>query len=99
MYNIHFSDTPSNTIRTLSRILECKSFSKVLYQSPGDRHAYSNKFYIFQEKCYKTIDKIDFTQKEFDRMINVMFSTMMYLCFSIGRLPGQMKDFYKYIRF
>ena len=30
---------------------------------------------------------------------NVMFSTMMYLCFSIGRLPGQMKDFYKYIRF
>ena len=90
MYNIHFSDTPSNTIRTLSRILECKSFSKVLYQSPGDRHAYSNKFFS---------QVMGFFLANLIMYFNVMFSTMMYLCFSIGRLPGQMKDFYKYIRF
>ena len=41
--------------------------------------SYSNKFYIFQEKCYKTIDKIDFTQKEFDRMINDIYESLLIL--------------------
>ena len=41
--------------------------------------SYSNHFYIFQEKCFKTIDKIDFTQKEFDKMINDIYESLLIL--------------------
>ena len=41
--------------------------------------SYSNRFYIFQEKCFKTIDKIDFTQKEFNKMINYIYESLLIL--------------------
>jgi serine/threonine protein kinase len=41
--------------------------------------SYSNHFYIFQEKCYKTIDKIQFTQDEFNKMINDIYESLLIL--------------------
>jgi serine/threonine protein kinase len=41
--------------------------------------SYSNYFYIFQEKCFKTIDKINFTQKEFNKMINDIYESLLIL--------------------
>jgi hypothetical protein len=41
--------------------------------------SYSNHFYIFQEKCYKTIDNIEFTQKEFDKMIDDIYKSLLIL--------------------
>ncbi len=41
--------------------------------------SYSNHFYIFQEKCFKTIDKINFTQTEFDKMINDIYESLLIL--------------------
>lgn len=41
--------------------------------------SYSNRFYIFQEKCFKTIDKIDFSQKEFNKMINDIYESLLIL--------------------
>jgi len=44
MYTINYN--PSfESIRTSSKIVECKSFYKMLHQSPGDRHSYSLKYY------------------------------------------------------
>jgi hypothetical protein len=44
MYNIIFGEN-NTTITTSSNILECKNFAQLLYQHPGDRHAYSLKMY------------------------------------------------------
>jgi serine/threonine protein kinase len=41
--------------------------------------SYSNRFYVFQEKCFKTIDKINFTQKEFNKMINDIHESLLIL--------------------
>jgi serine/threonine protein kinase len=41
--------------------------------------SYSNYFYIFQEKCFKTIDKINFTQKEFNKMIDDIYESLLIL--------------------
>ena len=41
--------------------------------------SYSNKFYIFQEKCFKTLDNIDFTQKEFNKMIDDVYESLLIL--------------------
>ena len=45
MYQINFNDPKNNKINIVSQTLECKGFSKKLYQSPSDRHAYSAKFF------------------------------------------------------
>lgn len=41
--------------------------------------SYSNKFFVFQEKCYKTIDNINFTQKEFNKMIDDIYESLLIL--------------------
>ena len=41
--------------------------------------SYDWKFYIFQEKCYKTLDNIDFTQNEFDKMIKDIYESLLIL--------------------
>jgi len=42
-YKVNFFD--ESPIKTLATTLECKNFSKVLHQSPSDRHAYSLKYF------------------------------------------------------
>jgi len=44
MYNIIFNPDSQN-VRATSKSLECPSFSKILHNSPGDRHAYSLKYF------------------------------------------------------
>lgn len=45
MYQYNFKDNTEEVIKLSSKILECKSFAKMLYQTPSDRHAYSLQFY------------------------------------------------------
>ncbi len=44
MYNINYNPN-SESIRATSQIAECKSFHTILHHSPGDRHAYSLKYF------------------------------------------------------
>lgn len=41
--------------------------------------SYNYNFFIFQEKCYNTIDNIKFTQKEFNKMIDDIYETIEIL--------------------
>ncbi len=41
--------------------------------------SYKKKFYIFQEKCSNTIDKIKFSQKEFNKMIHDIYEVLLLL--------------------
>ena len=41
--------------------------------------SYSNNYYIFQEKCFKTLENINFTQKEFDKMIDDIYESLLIL--------------------
>jgi len=41
--------------------------------------SYENKYYIFQEKCYKTLDKINFTQDEFNKFIAEIYESLLIL--------------------
>ena len=41
--------------------------------------SYLNYYYIFQEKCFKTLENIDFTQKEFNKMIKDVYNSLLIL--------------------
>jgi len=41
--------------------------------------SFNHRFYIFQERCYKTIDNIKFTQKEFNKFINDIYESLLIL--------------------
>jgi predicted RNA-binding protein associated with RNAse of E/G family len=41
--------------------------------------SYKKNYFIFQEKCFNTLDKIKFTQKEFDKMIKDIHSSLELL--------------------
>ena len=41
--------------------------------------SYKKKYYLFQEKCMNTIDNINFTQKEFDKMIKDIYEQILIL--------------------
>jgi serine/threonine protein kinase len=41
--------------------------------------SYGYYYYIFQEKCHKTIDNIDFTQEEFNKFINDIYESLLIL--------------------
>jgi hypothetical protein len=41
--------------------------------------SYGYYYFIFQEKCHKTIDNIDFTQKEFNKLIDDIYESLLIL--------------------
>lgn len=41
--------------------------------------SFSHKFFIFQEKCHKTIDNIKFSQKEFNKFIKDIYESLLIL--------------------
>jgi len=41
--------------------------------------SYNKNYFIFQEKCFNTIDNIKFTQKEFNKMIKDIYNTLKLL--------------------
>ena len=41
--------------------------------------SFSHRFYIFQEKCHKTVDNIKFTQKEFNKFIKDIYESLLIL--------------------
>jgi len=55
MYQMKFDDLKTNKIITISKTLECKGFSKQLYQLPSDRHAYSAKFFATPVRYLKKL--------------------------------------------
>lgn len=94
MYTILFGESIPNTVQTSSTVLECKSFAKTLYQSPGDRHAYSLKFLN---------TPIRYNRQHFSDYRTPppppSYTLLTNIIFSIGRLPRYVKDFYKFIRY
>ena len=42
-------------------------------------NAFSHRFFIFQEKCHKTLDNIKFTQKEFNKFIKDIYESLLIL--------------------
>ena len=41
--------------------------------------SYGYYYFIFQEKCHKTVDNIDFTQEEFNKFINDIYESLLIL--------------------
>ena len=41
--------------------------------------SYDYKYFLFEEKCHKTLDKINFTQKEFNKFIDDIYESLLIL--------------------
>jgi hypothetical protein len=62
-YSVTFQQ--DNVLRSSSQSLECKCFSKRLFQSPGDRHVYKLKFFVdpIRYTRYKITPKSSFGKR------------------------------------
>lgn len=62
--------------------LECYTTIRPIFEYNNiDIYAlsYKNNYFLFQEKCFNTIDNIKFTQKEFNNMIKNIYATLKLL--------------------
>ena len=74
------------SIKKLDKIYKDKlsyytSIKPIFKYSNVDIYAisFSHRFFIFQEKCHKTIDNIKFTQKEFNKFIKDIYESLLIL--------------------
>lgn len=84
-YTSHFLE--QNALQTSSQVLECKLFAQRLFQAPSDRHVYAAKYFPNPIRYNRLFCQVLF--------IHIwVFS----FAFSSGRLPGPVKDLYRYIK-
>jgi hypothetical protein len=95
MYPIKFHSIDSTNLHTSSQILECKRFSERLLHTPSDKHLYDLRMFLNPLRYpFFSLD----IQFSLLRVFTLYFKNILILSPSPGRLPGPVKDLYKYVR-